>query len=78
MKVDQLDTHECDDCIEDKGLYDFSRACCRARFLVSVPLLDLRKGWMRRWKRKVSEEFYDAIEAAVKKRWEKIGGKRRS
>jgi hypothetical protein len=76
LKVGQPEILECADCLADLGMYYFSRACCRGRFLVSVPLLALRQAWMVRWKNRVSAEFYADIERATKQRWEKVNGKR--
>ena len=66
---------ECSDCVADKGLYHRSRACCWARYLVSLPLLELRRGWLERLKARVSAKFYAEIERSTKMRWEKIKGK---
>ena len=60
---------ECKLCIESSnkamGNYYWGNACCRARFLKSLPHDDLRVGWLQRWKAAESSEFYSAIEKAV-------------
>lgn len=50
--------------------FNWSNVCCRARFITGLPRIDLRRGWMARWKERESAEFYDAIARAVKAAWE--------
>jgi hypothetical protein len=67
----------CGLCAIDDGNYDFTRACCRARFLLHVPVKALRAGWMGRWKRQLvgNPAFFAEIEKAVRERWEKMKGR---
>lgn len=65
---------DCDLCAKDDGNYDFGRVCCCARYIASLPLVRLRRGWMERLKARKSAEFYTAIERAVTVRWEKTKG----
>lgn len=65
---------ECDLCARDDGNYQFDRACCCARFVTAVPLVRLRRGWMERFKARVSAGFYAEIERAVTARWKNKKG----
>lgn len=59
----------CTLCIAAAGEYNWGKACCRARFVVGLPGIDWRQGWMARWKLSEIPEFYAEIEQAVKVRW---------
>jgi hypothetical protein len=60
---------ECDLCVSDKGVYDFGRVCCLARFVCSIPVKVFRQGWMERFKSRSDEVFFDELESAVRVRW---------
>jgi hypothetical protein len=38
--------------------------------VTSLPGIDLRRGWMARWKSRETPSFYAAIARAVKAQWE--------
>lgn len=59
----------CDLCAADKGVYDFGRVCCCARYVCSIPLKQLRAGWMGLFKSRNSAEFFEQLECAVRARW---------
>ena len=40
--------HECEWCKSESGKYDFRNQCCRVRFLMSQPTLEMRRGWIAR------------------------------
>lgn len=61
---------DCDLCARDKGLYDFGRVCCCARYVCSIPLKALRAGWMERFGSRISAEAFEQLECAVRARWE--------
>lgn len=62
---------DCELCVGDSPIYDFGLVCCRARFILSVPMLEVRRGWIERWKRKDSE-MCAAVEREVRMRWRGI------
>lgn len=39
----------CPLCAEGKGVYNWSQVCCRARFIVSIPIKSLRQAWLEKW-----------------------------
>lgn len=59
----------CELCALDKGVYDFGRVCCCARFVCSVPIKQLRAGWMEWFKSRNRAEFFEQLECTVKARW---------
>lgn len=65
---------ECDLCARDGGHYDFGRVCCRARFIVSLPLKRLRSGWMERWQSQLPYPVYAEVRDAVEARWVRLKG----
>lgn len=64
-----MPAQQCDLCVSDRGVYEFGRVCCCARFVSSLPLVRLRRGWMELFKVRKSADVYAQIEAAVKARW---------
>lgn len=65
-----MPAQQCKLCDTDRGVYDFSRVCCMARFVCSIPLKSLRKGWMARFKARTGADVYAQLELTVKARWE--------
>lgn len=61
-------------CIESSGEFNWGKLCCRARFVTGLPDIDLRRGWMARWKSREIPDFYSAIEQLVKIRWKNKAG----
>ena len=70
MTVADAFSGDCDLCAADKGVYDFGRVCCCARYVCSIPLKLLRAGWMELLKSRNSAEFFEQLECAVRARWE--------
>lgn len=60
----------CELCARDKGVYDFGRVCCCARYVCSIPLKQLRAGWMELFKSRNSAEFFEQLECAARALWE--------
>lgn len=75
MSADLLDIDpaDCPLCVraagKPGGLHNMSLVCCRVRFLLGVPTLDLRRGWLDRWREKLGSEKVDQIKAEVQRRW---------
>lgn len=59
---------DCALCIDGSPVYDFGLVCCRVRFILSVPVLDVRRAWLERW-RKLEGEMSELIESEVRRRW---------
>lgn len=64
-----MPAQQCNLCDRDAGVYDFSRVCCMARFVCSIPLKTLRRGWMARFEARKGADIYAQLERAVKARW---------
>lgn len=64
-----MPAQQCNLCVSDAGVYDFARVCCMARFVCSIPLKHLRKGWMERFRARKGADVYAELERAVKARW---------
>lgn len=65
---------DCGLCVRENGLFDWGQVCCRARFVIGLPGIEYRRGWMARWKARENAEFYAQIAAEVKARWDKKTG----
>lgn len=39
-------------CAAMSPVFDFSLVCCRVRYIVNEPRLEVRRAWLERWKRK--------------------------
>jgi hypothetical protein len=65
---------DCNLCLVASGEFNWGNVCCRARFVIGLPGIDWRRGWMARWKAREIPEFYAEIERAVKARWENKAG----
>lgn len=59
---------DCALCIASSPVYNFGLVCCRVRFILSVPVLEVRRTWLERW-RKREGEISKLIENEVRKRW---------
>lgn len=69
---------DCELCIEKSPVYDFDMVCCRARFILGIPILDVRRAWIERWKKR-DGAMGRAVEQEVTARWNEAkrrGGKR--
>jgi len=69
MTVADAFSGDCDLCAADKGVYDFGRVCCCARYVCSIPLKAMRQGWMERLKSRVDAGFFAQLEQAISVRW---------
>ena len=61
----------CNLCEQTSGHYDFLRLCCRVRFLLTLPNVEVRRAWLERWAwqgDKANDETKAAFEAEFKKR----------
>lgn len=58
----------CGLCASVSPVYDFGLVCCRVRFILSVPVLDIRREWFARWKRRDGEMCAE-VEREVEARW---------
>jgi hypothetical protein len=56
-------------CVADSGVHDFSRVCCTARYIVSIPLKQNRVGWLERIKARKPADFHASLLLQVKARW---------
>ena len=61
----------CADCKADAGVYDFGNICCRARFICSIPVRELRVQWIARWRDQHGDTLADEVESRVKVEWAK-------
>lgn len=61
----------CELCAADLGVLDFGRPCCVARFVASVPLLEMRREWLERLGRRNEEEFMSWVEERLREIWGK-------
>ena len=63
----------CPLCAASSGEHDMTRACCRARFLLSLPssgqFRDTRRCWLDRWKDDYGKEAADATQDTVAAEW---------
>lgn len=60
----------CECCTEDKGVYDFSNQCCKVRYLIKEPRLDVRRALMDKWKKELGTEAFNNLVSEVKEKWE--------
>lgn len=61
----------CGLCAATSPVYDFGLVCCRVRFILSVPVLDIRREWLDRWRKKdraMSEQIENEVRRCVGKR----------
>lgn len=59
---------ECDLCKTKSPRHNFNGACCRARFLATLPSREIRKEWLALWRRQVSTEMIEDIKVRLKAR----------
>jgi hypothetical protein len=69
MTLTDVPVADCDLCVADKGVFDFGRVCCCARYVCSIPLKRLRAGWMELFRERNDAEFFEQLECAVRARW---------
>ena len=61
---------DCDLCVQDSPVYNFGSVCCRVRFVIGEPRLEVRRMWIDRWKKR-DGEMGTAVEREVMARWVK-------
>lgn len=59
----------CELCAADSCILDFGRPCCVARFIARLPLLEMRRGWLERLRRKKDGEFMERVEDRLREIW---------
>lgn len=58
----------CELCAVDSAVYNFGMVCCRVRFILGVPVLEIRQGWLERWRR-MDSEMGAEVEREVAAQW---------
>lgn len=51
----------CEACERDDGHYSMDRRCCRVRYLLNEPRIEVRRAWLERWEKRVGATEADAI-----------------
>ncbi len=59
---------ECELCLIDSPVYEFGRVCCRVRYIIGEPRLEVRRAWLERWKNK-NHVLGEKVEREVTARW---------
>jgi hypothetical protein len=62
---------ECDLCARQSPVLEFSRICCRVRFVLTLPSRELRAEWLERWRAKDGRAMAEKIEREVREKWTK-------
>ena len=60
---------ECELCVDNSPVYQFDRLCCRVRYILGIPLREVRQAWLDRWRQR-EPEVAAKVEALVLERWE--------
>lgn len=77
MAAEALEAGEEDGCAECRKAhsprYDFGKACCRARFLLSLPRpwIETRRAWLKHWEKQFGEAERQQTEAILLRLWKK-------
>lgn len=61
---------ECELCAKRSAVLDFRRICCRVRFVMSLPSLEMRAGWLALWREKDGKTMAEEIEREVRAKWQ--------
>lgn len=61
---------DCPLCASDTSELNMHRVCCRVRFLLRLPNVTLRRGWLERWK---DWPEIEKVKDELKARWEARG-----
>lgn len=61
-----MEVTECRGCAPGSGRY-YPRNCCRVRLLKAMPTDSHRRGWMERWKKRLSAAEWTDLLAAVRR-----------
>lgn len=59
----------CTLCQADSGTYSMNLQCCRVRYLLNEPRVEVRRAWMERWEKKDGREVVDAIKVEFERRF---------
>lgn len=57
----------CEYCESESGVFDFTRVCCRARYVVGELKTDSKREWMDLWKRQLDPDEFKATVEEVKR-----------
>ncbi|MCP3017526.1 hypothetical protein [Cupriavidus basilensis] len=60
---------QCDLCRAKGGRLDFNHVCCRVRFLLKMPHVEIRRAWIDYWRRRDGDTMATEIENEVTARW---------
>lgn len=60
---------DCELCVVDSPVYQMGRVCCRVRYIMAEPRLEVRRAWLERWKRR-DGTMGAKVEKAVEARWQ--------
>jgi len=60
-------SEQCPECERASGIYHFTLACCRTRFLLECPDRVTRKAWLALWRERYGE---GAVLATKERLWE--------
>jgi len=67
----------CPHCESRNGNYLFSCRGCKVRFLLSLPTLELRRGWLGRWAIKYGDDETEAVKEEFTAQFEKLKSERK-
>lgn len=56
-------------CEADNGTYSMNLQCCRVRYLLHEPRIDVRRAWLARWTARDGHEVGAALKAEFTRRW---------
>lgn len=59
----------CRHCADNRGNYDFALHCCKVRYLMQEPRLEVRRAMLERWERKLGKTEASAIKAEFERQW---------
>ena len=60
---------QCELCKTKAGRLNFALTCCRVRFLLKLPHVDMRRAWLDYWRKHDGDSIATTIETEVKARW---------
>lgn len=72
---------DCELCVVRSAIFDLGLLCCKVRYILGEPRLEIRRAWLERWAKK-DREASERVSAEVLVKWEKLksvatkGGKR--
>lgn len=60
----------CTDCEADRGMYDFANDCCLVRFILQVPLKEMRAAYLERWTKRYGEPRMTQVKILITEAWD--------